>query len=60
MKRKFGSLRARDCKGMIIRLPDEVRERIEAATGKSAALWLTDLAITIHGGLTNETRQAKV
>lgn len=43
---------------MIIRLPDEVRERIEAATGKSAALWLTDLALTIHGGSTNENRQA--
>lgn len=58
MRRKFGNVRARDCKGLIIRLPDDVRERIEAATGKSAALALTSLAITIYGGSTNENRQA--
>lgn len=56
--RKFGSIRAKDCKGLIIRLPDDVRERIEATTGKSAALALTSLAITIYGGSTDENRQA--
>ena len=54
MSRKFGDVRARDCKGMIIRLPDDARKEIEAACGRSAALVLTDIALKIATELKSE------
>ena len=58
-KRKFGQIRARDCSPIAVRIPPQVRKRIEAVTGQSAAQWLTSIALTIGGSSTNEQVKAK-
>lgn len=60
-KRKFGTIRARDCQQISVRIPPAVRRRIEATTGQSAAQWLTAIALTMQGGSTNgkATNRAK-
>lgn len=46
-RRKFGDIRAIDCRMLGIRLPDESIRAIETACGRSAALVLTDIAVEI-------------
>ena len=57
---KFGLVRARDCRGLTIRLPDDVLARIEQVTGQRPGKWLVAIALTMAEGLTNEQNtQAK-
>ena len=53
-KYKFGNLKAADCRGLMIRLPDHVRTHIKMVTGMSASAWLVSIALSTFGGATNE------
>ena len=53
-KYKFGNLKAADCRGIMIRLPESVRTHIKLVTGMSAGRWLANIALTTFGDIQNE------
>lgn len=58
-KRRFGNIRASDCKILPVRLPDAVIKRLdEASNGRGAREWLTQIALSL-GGNDDQSNQAK-